>query len=80
VKPSIFQKENAITLNQLRCFLSVVIFSVRHLLTGELVLTSCVRSLSLKADKYENSGEQERDNSRSYWNRHTKGKSGECRR
>jgi hypothetical protein len=77
VKPSIFQEEHAVTLNLLCCFLSVVIFSIRHLLTGELVINSCVRSHSLKSDKYGNSGEQERDNSRSCWNHHTKGKSGE---
>ena len=70
VKPSSFEKELPIILNQLCCFVSVVIFSIRHLLTGEVVLNSCVRCHSVKSDKYENSREQKRG----------KGKSGECHR
>lgn len=66
-KPTSFEKELPIILNQLCCFLSVVIFSIRHLLTGEVVLNSCVRRFSLKSDKYENSrDEQERGKSGTY--------------
>ena len=64
VKPCSFEKELPIILNQLFCFLSVVIFSIRHLLRGEVVLNSCVRRHSSKSDKYENSrDEQERGKS-----------------
>jgi len=79
VKPSSFEKELWIILNQLCCFLSIVIFSIRHLLTGEVVLNSFVRHRSLKSDKYENSRGQERGKSGTYGN-DTKSKSGECLR
>lgn len=55
VKPSNFEKELPIIFDQLCCFLSVVIFSIRYLLIGEVVLNSCLRRRSLKSDKYENS-------------------------
>lgn len=72
VKPSIFENELPIILNQLCCLLSFVIFSIRHLPTGEVVLNSCVKWHSLKTDKCENSREQERGKSGPYLNPHRK--------